>query len=43
MSFGVFPMHRTEEAFNEPVFDGLQDPFYAVDSRSFQVTEPNEA
>jgi homoserine O-succinyltransferase len=43
MSFGVFPMHMTEEAYNEPVFDGLQDPFYAVDSRSYQVTEPDEA
>lgn len=42
-SFGVFPIHKTEAAGNEPVFNGLQDPFYAVDSRSFQVTEPNEA
>ena len=25
------------------VFDGLRDPFYAVDSRNYQVTEPNEA
>lgn len=43
VSFGVFPMHMTEAASAEPVFDGLQDPFYAVDSRSFQVTEPDEA
>ncbi len=43
MSFGVFPMHMTEEAANEPVFDGLCDPFYAVDSRSYQVTGPKEA
>lgn len=42
MSFGVFPVHMTDAALNEPVFDGLPDPFYAVDSRSFQVTEPNE-
>ncbi|WP_170971153.1 type 1 glutamine amidotransferase [Ilyomonas limi] len=42
MSFGVFPMHMTEAASNEPVFDGLQDPFYAVDSRSYQVTEPDD-
>ena len=41
-SFGVFPMHQTDAGANEPVFDGLQDPFYAVDSRSFQVTEPNK-
>ena len=42
MSFGVFPMHMTEVALEEPVFEGLEDPFYAVDSRSYQVTEPND-
>lgn len=42
MSFGVFPIHMTDAAYNEPVFDGLSDPFYAVDSRSYQVTEPDE-
>lgn len=40
-SFGVFPVHMLSEAANEPVFEGLQDPFYAVDSRDFQVIEPN--
>ncbi len=43
MSFGVFPIHMTDVGFHEPVFDGLRDPFYAVDSRNYQVTEPNEA
>lgn len=23
------------------IFEGLKDPFYAVDSRDYQVTEPN--
>jgi GMP synthase-like glutamine amidotransferase len=41
-SFGVLPMHETPAAANEPIFDGLDDPFYAVDSRLWQVIHPNE-
>ena len=40
-SFGVFPMHMLEEGEKEPVFEGLKDPFYAVDSRDYQVIQPN--
>lgn len=40
-SFGVFPIHLMPDGKNETVFDGLRDPFYAVDSREFQVIEPN--
>jgi GMP synthase-like glutamine amidotransferase len=40
-AFGVFPIHPLPAAFNEPVFEGLKDPFYAVDSRDYQVTEPD--
>lgn len=40
-SFGVFPVHMLKDGGNEPVFQGLQDPFYAVDSRDYQVIEPN--
>ena len=39
-SFGVFPVHLLEDGKDEPVFDGMGDPFYAVDSRDFQVIEP---
>lgn len=39
-SFGVFPIHLLPEGFDEPVFEGMADPFYAVDSRDFQVIEP---
>lgn len=39
-AFGVFPIHILEDGKNEPVFDGLHDPFYAVDSRDWQVIEP---
>lgn len=41
-SFGVFPVHMTNEGRNEIVFAGMQDPFYAVDSRDYQVVQPNE-
>jgi GMP synthase-like glutamine amidotransferase len=34
-------MHMLHEGALEPVFDGLQDPFYAVDSRDYQVVQPN--
>lgn len=37
--FGVFPVHVVEQ--DEPVFSGLHDPFYAVDSRDYQVIEPD--
>ena len=40
-AFGVFPIHLLQDAQNENIFDGLRDPFYAVDSRDYQVTEPN--
>jgi homoserine O-succinyltransferase len=40
-AFGVFPIHLLEGADAEPVFSGLQDPFFAVDSRSYQVIRPN--
>lgn len=40
-SFGVFPVHMLPEGKDEPIFNGLLDPFYAVDSRDFQVIQPN--
>ena len=40
-AFGVFPVHCLKEGINEKVFEGLNDPFYAVDSRNYQVIEPN--
>lgn len=42
-AFGVFPVHMLEAGKYEPVFDGLRDPFYAVDSRDYQVIQPNHA
>jgi homoserine O-succinyltransferase/O-acetyltransferase len=40
-AFGIFPMHLLEEGKIEVIFEGLKDPFYSVDSRDFQVIEPN--
>lgn len=40
-SFGIFPVHKTDDGCSEKLFQGLPDPFYAVDSRDFQITEPN--
>ena len=40
-AFGVFPMHILSGADKEPVFDGLNDPFFSVDSRDYQVISPN--
>lgn len=40
-SFGVFPIHYLTDAEYEPIFEGLQDPFYAVDSRDYQVIQPD--
>ncbi|MBC7535588.1 MAG: GMP synthase [Ferruginibacter sp.] len=41
-AFGVFPIHTSSSAENEPIFEGLKDPFYAVDSRDFQVIQPHQ-
>jgi len=40
-SFGVQPIHKTEEGEAEFLFKNLPDPFYAVDSRAYQFIEPN--
>ena len=40
-AFGVFPVHYLPDAANDPIFAGLNDPFYAVDSRDYQITKPN--
>jgi len=40
-SFGVFPVSQTEEGKQEVIFDGLKNPFYAVDHRDYQLIHPN--
>jgi homoserine O-succinyltransferase/O-acetyltransferase len=39
-SFGVMTIHKTKEGINDPIFEGLDDPFYAIDSRDYQVVQP---
>ena len=41
-AFGVFPIHRLPGGDLEPILHGLHDPFYAVDSRDYQVIHPND-
>ena len=40
-AFGIFPTHKMEGGIDEPCFRNLPDPFYAVDSRDWQVIQPN--
>ncbi len=40
-AFGVFPVHAMHQAHEEIIFEGLKEPFYAVDSRDYQITAPN--
>lgn len=39
-SFGVMTIHKTEEGMNDPVLEGLGNPFYGIDSRDYQVVQP---
>ncbi len=40
-AFGIFPIHLMQAARKELIFEGLNNPFYSVDSRDYQVIEPN--
>ncbi|MEZ4910529.1 MAG: GMP synthase [Saprospiraceae bacterium] len=40
-SFGIMPVHLTKYAENDPIFKFLPDPMYAVDSRDWQLIQPN--
>lgn len=39
-SFGVMTIHKTKEGVTDSLFEGLADPFYAIDSRDYQVVQP---
>ncbi|WP_339660880.1 GMP synthase [uncultured Polaribacter sp.] len=39
-SFGVLPIHKTKKGIKDPLLEGLNDPFYAVDSRDWQLIQP---
>ncbi len=40
-SFGVLPVHKTHEGLNENILKNLKEPFYIVDSREYQIVQPN--
>ncbi len=42
MSFGTFPVHLTDAGVREPVFEGLNTPFWAADFRHYQAICPVE-
>lgn len=41
-AFGIMPVHKTGKGRKEILLEGLQDPFYAVDSRDYQVVKPKK-
>ncbi len=41
-SFGIVPIHKTEDGKKDPVLKGLPEVFYGADFRSWQVVQPNE-
>lgn len=41
-SFGILPVYKTMSGEHETLFEGLDSPFYAVDSRDYQVVGPQE-
>lgn len=39
-SFGVMSIHKTKDGLKDLLFEGLADPFFAIDSRDYQVIQP---
>ncbi len=42
-SFGILPIHKTKKGLKDPLLEGLNDPFFAVDSRDWQLVQPKLA
>lgn len=42
-SFGILPIYKVGEGYTDPLLMALPDPFYAVDSRDYQITAPDES
>jgi homoserine O-succinyltransferase/O-acetyltransferase len=41
-AFGIMPVNITKAGRKEKLFAGLEDTFYTVDSRDYQIVQPNE-
>src|SRR5690606_19547674 len=39
-SFGILPVHKTKEGMKDRMLAELDDPFWAVDSRNWQLIQP---
>ena len=39
-AFGVYPVHKTEAGKSDIILEGLADPYYAIDSRDWQLIQP---
>ncbi|WP_431293024.1 glutamine amidotransferase-related protein [Pedobacter sp. P26] len=42
-AFGIFPITLTEYGEKDEIFNGITNPFFSVDSRDWQVIEPDFA
>ncbi len=40
-AYGVYPVHLTDVGIDEPLFAGLDTPFYAADFRRHQLVQPD--
>lgn len=40
-SFGVMPCHKTDTGHHDSLLQSLDDPFWVVDSRDYQLTQPD--
>jgi GMP synthase-like glutamine amidotransferase len=40
-SFGVMTTHKVNDGLIDPLFEGLNNPFYSIDSRDYQVVQPH--
>ncbi|RAJ27082.1 type 1 glutamine amidotransferase [Pedobacter cryoconitis] len=41
-AFGIFPVTLTEQGENDIIYAGLTNPFYAIDSRDWQVVDAED-
>jgi homoserine O-succinyltransferase/O-acetyltransferase len=40
-SFGVMPIHKTREGAMDPILGTMPDPFHVIESRDWQLVQPN--
>ena len=41
-SFGILPVHKTDDSVKDEIFRTLPEPFHVVDSRDWQAVRPDE-